>query len=152
MKSLKILAILLSSSAITLFSCKDKTTTPKVEAAQPLAPSFAEPAQNAQGLWHYTCIKGCEGGSGAAINCVTCGTPLAHNTAYHGNVTAPQSSAPFAAPTSTPMANPSMAEPAQNAAGIWHYTCNKGCVGGSGTVGNCGSCGGSLTHNVAYHQ
>lgn len=43
------------------------------------------------------------------------------------------------------------AEPAQNAAGVWHFTCSKGCPGGAGTQGNCAKCGNPLTHNAAYH-
>lgn len=42
-----------------------------------------EPPQNASGVWHYTCPKGCAGGGGSATPCGVCGTTLAHNTAYH---------------------------------------------------------------------
>lgn len=49
----------------------------------PTAPPTAEPAQNAKGVWHYTCPKGCEGGAGAQGACAKCGTALAHNAAYH---------------------------------------------------------------------
>ncbi|MBK8954152.1 MAG: hypothetical protein IPM34_01160 [Saprospiraceae bacterium] len=49
----------------------------------PPAPTTPEPAQNAKGVWHYTCPKGCEGGAGAQGNCAKCGTALAHNAAYH---------------------------------------------------------------------
>ncbi|MBK7358340.1 MAG: hypothetical protein IPI45_10600 [Saprospiraceae bacterium] len=52
--------------------------------------------------------------------------------------------------TITPPA-PGTAEPAQNAAGVWHFTCSKGCPGGAGTQGNCAKCGNPLTHNAAYH-
>lgn len=41
------------------------------------------PAQNSIGVYHYTCSNGCNGGSGSASNCNTCGNPLAHNQAYH---------------------------------------------------------------------
>ena len=43
----------------------------------------AEPAQNDLGVWHYTCVNACVGGSGSPINCVSCGTLLEHNTIYH---------------------------------------------------------------------
>ncbi len=46
-------------------------------------PVAAEPSRNAAGVWHYVCSKGCEGGSGTTGACKTCGTALAHNTAYH---------------------------------------------------------------------
>jgi hypothetical protein len=42
-----------------------------------------EPAQNAKGVWHFACSKNCGGGAGAAGNCPKCGSPLAHNAAYH---------------------------------------------------------------------
>lgn len=150
MKYFKILTILFFTSIITLYSCKEKVETPKAEVPSPALslPSNAEPAQNERGLWHYTCLKGCDGGAGAAVNCTTCGGLLVHNTAYHVGANSAPASAPFAMPVS-PTAN---TEPAQNAAGVWHYTCGKGCAGGSGTASNCGSCGAALAHNVAYHQ
>ncbi|MBK7226137.1 MAG: hypothetical protein WAS56_01825 [Saprospiraceae bacterium] len=70
--------------------------------------------------------------------------------------------APAAAPANTanPVATPPnftpttapTPEPAQNAKGVWHFTCPKGCAGGSGAAGPCGKCGEQLTHNTAYHQ
>ena len=50
-----------------------------------------------------------------------------------------------------PTMTPPTAEPAQNAAGVWHYTCGNGCKGGAGAAGTCGTCGGTLAHNQAYH-
>ena len=53
-------------------------------AAQQAAPQQSpEPPQNAKGVWHFTCPKGCEGGAGQAVACAKCGTTLAHNAAYH---------------------------------------------------------------------
>jgi predicted small secreted protein len=46
-------------------------------------PPAAEPPQNANGVWHYTCASGCAGGSGAAVACPSCGATLQHNAAYH---------------------------------------------------------------------
>jgi len=46
----------------------------------PAAPS---PAQNSQGLYHYTCANSCNGGSGTASKCNSCGETLIHNSAYH---------------------------------------------------------------------
>ncbi len=42
-------------------------------------------AQNARGVYHFICPKGCPGGAGVAGNCATCGTPLEHNQAFHYN-------------------------------------------------------------------
>ncbi len=123
--------------------------------ASPAAPG-AEPAQNAAGVWHYTCSNGCAGGAGGAGTCATCGNALAHNTVYHNNTGAPT---PSANPVTTESAtskvtfsgDPANPEPAQNAAGVWHYTCSAGCAGGAGAAGTCASCGGALAHNSGYH-
>ena len=104
-------------------------------------PNPPEPAQNAAGLWHYTCSKGCPGGAGAAGNCSVCGNPLTHNAAYHGSTQA----------TGANAAAPKPVDPPQNAKGVWHYTCGKGCAGGAGAAGNCSVCGGPLAHNATYH-
>lgn len=148
------------------------TTTP------PATPPTPEPAQNADGVWHYTCPNGCEGGGGSAVACAGCGTTLAHNPVYHGNPAAPatpagatttSSATPAgltpsvmlndpskggqlggqAATTVTPTKAP---EPPQNAAGVWHYTCPSGCAGGGGSAIACSGCGTTLVHNTAYHQ
>ncbi len=52
------------------------TTAPPVQQS-------AEAPQNAKGVWHFTCPKGCPGGGGGATPCAKCGTTLAHNAAYH---------------------------------------------------------------------
>ena len=96
MKSFKVLTILLFSSLLFLSSCNDasktsktdnsattKTVDPATNATTTPKAATTEPAQNASGVWHYTCAKGCEGGAGAAGNCGTCGGALAHNAAYH---------------------------------------------------------------------
>lgn len=103
-----------------------------------------EPAQNAKGVWHYTCPKGCAGGAGTASACAKCGTTLVHNAAYH------EGQNPTAA-TPNPTATPKP-EPAQNAKGVWHYTCGDGCAGGAGSAIACAKCGKTLVHNSAYHQ
>jgi hypothetical protein len=120
-------------------------------------PATPEPAQNAAGVWHYTCPKGCEGGAGSAIACAKCGTTLAHNQAYHGNPANPTTAANPAAtpPTPTPGSTTLPAptpEPAQNAKGVWHYTCPGGCAGGAGSAIACAKCGKTLAHNQTYHQ
>jgi len=162
MKYFKILTILLFSSFISFYSCNDNTNSQKQETKEPSEvldsltlknattpnPATLEAPQNAGGVWHYTCSKGCAGGAGSAINCNTCGDLLVHNSAYHAN----SNSTPTNAPYANPPATPPTAEPSQNAAGVWHYTCGKGCAGGSGSASACGACGGTLTHNTAYHQ
>lgn len=47
--------------------------------------------------------------------------------------------------------NATTTEAAQSPTGVWHYTCNNGCAGGSGAAGNCSTCGNPLAHNQAYH-
>jgi hypothetical protein len=112
-----------------------------------------EPPQNAKGIWHYTCSKGCAGGAGSAAPCAKCGTVLAHNTKYHGDVPTP---APSTSVTSTPgqTATPPTPkpEPPQNAKGVWHYTCADGCAGGAGAISPCAKCSKPLAHNPVYHQ
>ena len=152
----------------------EAATTSIGEAANPAA-TTAEPPQNAAGVWHYTCSNGCAGGAGSATACATCGNTLAHNQAYHGGAATPATpgaSAPvttspggtpmtmFADPTQQPVnatmgaapVQPTAApEPAQNAAGVWHYTCSNGCEGGGGGATPCSTCGTLLVHNQAYH-
>ncbi len=155
MKYFKILTILVFSSVITFSGCKDDTPEPIKETRVPLqvfdAPTQQNATtansttptarQNAGSLYHYTCSNGCAGGAGVAGNCSTCGNPLAHNQAFHNNT-----------PTTAPSTTPPIPEPSQNTAGVWHYSCGKGCAGGSGAAGNCSTCNGALTHNTAYHQ
>jgi len=126
----------------------------------PTDPSMAEPPQNAEGVWHYTCPKGCSGGGGSAAPCSQCGTTLTHNQAYHSGggsnaapsiTTQPITSGDPASPTIT-MPNVGKNEPPQNAAGVWHYTCPGGCAGGGGSAVACATCGKTLEHNKAYHQ
>lgn len=121
-------------------------TTTTVTPQQP-----ASPATNAAGVYHYTCSNGCAGGSGTAGACATCGAQLAHNQAYHDG---PASSTTPTTNTQTTITPPTQTtpSPAQNAAGVYHYTCSNGCAGGSGTAGTCASCGGQLAHNQAYHN
>lgn len=150
MKYHKVLTILFCSGFLFLSSCKEAQKevikapleTLKAEDLDPSATTTTqtstavEAPQNAMGVWHYTCSQGCAGGSGTATNCTNCGGLLAHNAGYHSNQNTPA---------------PAVAEPSQNAAGVWHYTCGNGCTGGSGTAGNCNSCGTALAHNQAYH-
>ena len=170
MKFFKVILILLVASGISLYSCGNKAAdarkeqareslgnpTPPAPAATPTTP---EPAQNAAGVWHYTCSNGCPGGAGSAVSCASCGATLVHNTAYHNNTgTTSNTNNPINLTTtpSTPPIQPTLTpptqEPAQNAAGVWHYTCSNGCSGGAGSAIACASCGSKLAHNQAYHN
>lgn len=120
---------------------------PNPEAAPASEVKKPEPAQNAKGVWHYTCAKGCAGGAGAAQPCAKCGATLAHNNAYHQDGAAN----PAAGATSKPADAPKP-EPAQNAKGVWHYTCPDACPGGAGSATACAKCGKTLAHNQVYHQ
>lgn len=167
MRYLSTLSIVIALMGIVLLSaCKNESDTARDNAVQNVTPAPAdgttaapavtppaptqEPAQNAAGIWHYTCPKGCEGGGGAATACAKCGTTLVHNQGYHAN-TEPSLSVGGNNQTA-PVATPPTQEPAQNAKGVWHYTCSKGCAGGAGSAIACAKCGATLAHNQAYHQ
>jgi hypothetical protein len=124
------------------------------------APVGAPSAVNTSGVQHYICPNNCQGSGGASAGtCPVCGSEYSHNQAYHnqpasgGNAGLPSGLTldPTSGATSlpSPTATP---EPAQNAAGVWHYTCSAGCTGGAGSAGNCASCGQALAHNAAYHN
>lgn len=148
MKYFKILSILLFSSVISFYSCNDTAKTPKQEVVKSKKvtstnPTTSKTPKSNGKVWHYTCNKGCEGGSAATGTCSNCGNTLSHNAAFHDKDENTNAS---------PLINPSTTNSGKNAAGVWHYTCGNGCEGGSGTAGACGSCGGTLNHNQAYHQ
>lgn len=123
---------------------------PAAAGADPAA-STPEPPQNASGVWHYTCPNGHDGGSGSATACSICGTTLEHNPVYHSGG-AVNTAMPDGDVTATPApATPAAPEPAQNASGVWHYTCPNGHAGGDGSATACSECGTTLVHNTAYH-
>lgn len=119
-------------------------------AADPTAAATPEPPQNAEGVWHYTCPNGHDGGSGSATACAVCGSTLEHNPIYHNT---PTTSVADGGVTATPAAATPAAtpEPAQNTDGVWHYTCPNGHAGGDGSATACSECGTTLVHNTAYH-
>lgn len=101
---------------------------------------------------HYYCPNSCAGSGGSAGGkCATCGAEYVHNDAYHlqGQAAPP---APAAASGDPMQQLPKTAEPAQNAKGVWHYSCPKGCKGGAGGAGACATCGTALAHNGTYHN
>lgn len=158
MKYFKIITLILLSSTISFYSCKEDVKAPKQETkvintptisnTTPQNPASVIASKNTGKVWHYTCIKGCAGGGDATGNCKNCNSVLVHNAAFHAQANTIQSSSPFA----TPAATNTKTEPSQNLAGVWHYTCTKGCAGGAGAAGNCRTCNNPLSHNAAYHQ
>lgn len=103
---------------------------------------------------HYICADGCEGGFGNVNSpCPGCGKTLAHNKAFHSQDNAATNPLSSDGNTIVNQVPPPTKEPApaQNAAGVWHYTCPTGCAGGGGAMGACSGCGGQLVHNKAYH-
>jgi hypothetical protein len=158
MKYFKLPTIFLFSAALALYTCKDKGNVQIQENPNPSTTEIATPpptsktttpesSQNKSAVFHYTCSNGCAGGAASAVNCATCGRLLVHNQAFHSNTNSNNNKSlpiPFTSPPAT--------NAGQNTAGVWHYTCSNGCAGGSGTTGNCASCGAALAHNQAYHQ
>lgn len=141
------------------FSCKDQAkedirnkaieSVPVTPATSSSSPSPA-PAANSSGQKHYACPNNCAGSGGdGAGTCPVCGTAYVHNQAFHNDNAGTPAATPNITPVPTPP--PSTSEPAQNAAGVWHYTCSAGCDGGAGAAGSCSKCGGALAHNQAYH-
>lgn len=131
--------------AFTLGSCKDEKTKATIK------------TDTQKTVKHYICLNNCENsGSDNAGSCKVCDEPLIHNTAYHSDEflkTGPlniQSNA--TQPTSPVGSGVKPPEPAQNMAGVYHYTCKNGCNGGAGSASKCISCGETLEHNQAYHN
>ncbi len=167
MKYFNLLMVVLLCCFVSFSSCnsgeadrkddaRESLTVPQTPSSTTATTPSPEPAQNAAGVWHYTCTAGCSGGAASAGTCSQCGGALAHNQAYHAqnNATStPSTTAPIA-PNNPTLKPPSATtpEPAQNAAGVWHYTCGAGCSGGAGSAGTCSTCGGALAHNPDYHK
>ena len=157
-----------------LISCKSENTlrdnnsnTALPPVTNPTAPAAAPATANVAGGAHYVCtLTGCTGpGADAAGSCSVCGNALAHNQAWHnqnnnaaGQTNSSSGLSPlFTNPTPAPGSNPTVTtpatpEPAQNANGVWHYTCSNGCAGGAGSAIACATCGSTLAHNSAYHN
>ena len=154
---MKILSIFLTVALFSLFLSCDNDSAIREKAARTLPQPSPQTNTNQMpvsgalaGVQHYICPNNCQGSGGEAQgNCPVCGTAYLHNQAFHANDAQNQVTPP---PTPTPNPATPTAEPAQNAAGVWHYTCAKGCAGGAGTATSCSSCGGMLAHNAAYHN
>ena len=156
-KTLLGLALLLF---LAFTACKNESS----EAASTTAPAtaVAPGAVQSSGVEHYICPNGHIGyGSDTAGNCTQCSAALTHNQAFHANDPAPaanpaiqmnQNPAIQMQDPSGAVAAPTTPEPAQNAAGVWHYTCASGCAGGAGSATACATCGNPLQHNQSYHN
>ena len=119
-------------------------------ATTPISTAPTTAAASAGGASHYICPNSCEGSGGdAQANCPVCGTKYIHNQAYHSQPSQTTTTTTTTTPTSPTTPTP---EPAQNAAGVWHYTCPSGCAGGGGSAVACATCGATLAHNTAYHN
>lgn len=140
-------------SSIAFFGCGEdeakKAARDKMDATTPATTQAPNTSGAAGSVEHYICPNG-HIGSGAAAegNCSECGAALVHNQAFHAND--PNNAASQNIQTTTP--TPTTPEPAQNSAGVWHYTCANGCEGGAGAQGACPKCGGQMAHNAAYHN
>jgi len=125
-------------------------------------PATANSGQNSAGVFHYVCPDGDPGGAASAGSCATCGKALVHNQAYHDAPAGGAASPAAAGNNSIDMQQlmqqqqqsgaPQSTTPAQNAAGLYHYTCANGCPGGAGSAVACATCGSMLVHNQAYHN
>ncbi len=112
----------------------------------------ANGAGQTTGVFHYVCPDGHEGGAASEGTCASCGKALVHNQAYHAQPAATPTPPAGNVMNNVTMPNPQTPEPAQNAAGVYHYTCSNGCAGGAGSAVACSSCGATLVHNQAYHN
>ena len=168
MNRILLLSFLILGTLLLGMSCQDKETKSIRESArqslpqQPDPPAATQSQQNNSitvptteslagnsGVQHYTCPNNCEGSGGpSAGTCPVCGTAYVHNQAWH----AQQGNSPQVTTSQNQPANiQRQPEPAQNATGVWHYTCPNGCDGGAGSAVACANCGTTLAHNAAYH-
>ena len=126
-------------------SCKEKKSEPVKQDTSTTTAAVVK---------HYICSNNCENSGGDAAGvCSTCDTPYTHNQAFHnkdflqgGPLNVPKFDA-----SKNASSNPASSSPAQNKYGAFHYTCSKGCNGGSGSATQCATCGSKLAHNQAYH-
>tara|TARA_R110001583_G_scaffold50850_5_gene158692 strand:+ start:358 stop:789 length:432 start_codon:yes stop_codon:yes gene_type:complete len=141
MKTLKIFVLLICAISISCKEDKPKSTVNDTKLTAKVQ--------------HYICANKCENSGGpVAGNCPTCNTPYLHNQAFHNDEFL--KNGPLNVPNNTQTTNQNLnattpSSPAQNALGVYHYTCNNGCAGGAGEASNCKTCGNVLTHNQAYH-
>lgn len=148
--------IMILAAAVSLMSCGSKPDRPAPALDQnrtvqdPVQPSISTAPTGTGGtVHHYICPNNCAGSGGpdATGVCPTCGAQYVHNQAWHNQ--------PGQQTTTTPgiqTQTTTSPEPAQNAAGVWHYICPSGHEGGAGSAVACAVCGATLVHNTAYHN
>lgn len=159
MKFMKISVCLILFAFLGLTACNNSQENNVREQAREALPATNATAETPSpitgaansGVLHYTCPNNCVGSGGAAAGtCPVCGTAYVHNQEFH-NTPAATTDATATPDKYVPPGAPSDPNPAQNADGVWHYTCANGCEGGGGSPGACSKCGGDLAHNQAYH-
>lgn len=146
---------------LLLVSCDSKPERPApILTADRIAAANALEQQNTQvasgTVQHYYCTNNCAGSGGdSAGTCPTCGLAYEHNQAWHNQAQTPVTTTNTNGISTGVGAVPptqSTPEPAQNAAGVWHYTCPNGHANGAGSAVPCGECGTTLVHNSLYHS
>lgn len=164
MKLSHVLFLALISTFIAFTGCKDNKTdastetpmTTSTEGANGQDPGTLSTGVSGSTEAHYKCpTAGCTGTGDSQGKCPVCGADLVHNAAFHNQTPG----APGSSPANPVQVNPNnspaatTAPPAaQNAKGVYHFTCPKGHEGGAAAAGNCAKCGEALTHNQAYHD
>jgi hypothetical protein len=157
MKTLQFTTLILVAALIFSMGCNSKkadavndesSTIPKVETKD--SASFVNAAGADNVIQHFICPNHCKGSGGPAEGkCPVCGTDYVHNDAFHKGSSIPEPAMKI--DPVTHMAVPTHTE-AQNAHGVYHFICPKGCAGGAGVAGNCAKCGTPLEHNAAFHN
>jgi hypothetical protein len=152
------LYLLLLSTVLLMTQCGNESSAPTSAAEMAPEPGIQiNPVEVAPPgtVFHYICPNNCDGGGGPGQGaCPVCGTELVHNDAFHNQPGAPPDDVQMlnTPPAGLTPPTPAVAEPAQNAKGVWHYICSNGCPGGAGSATACAGCGNMLMHNSAYHQ
>ena len=135
--------------------CNSKKADPAIQESSQVKPmptdsALATAATNENVIQHFICPNHCKGSGGPAEGkCPVCGTEYVHNDAFHKGASIPEPA--MRIDPVTHMAVPTHTE-AQNAKGVYHFICPKGCAGGAGIAGNCATCGTPLEHNAAFHS
>lgn len=162
MKLSSLFLFALISTIISITACKDTKGDATTETSTTTMPEGANgnPAlstgASASGEKHYTCpTADCTGSGDAQGKCPVCGAELVHNQAFHNQAPG----APGSSPDNAVQVNPTNSTAttttppsAQNAKGVYHFSCPKGHEGGSASAANCPKCGEAMTHNQAYHE
>jgi hypothetical protein len=159
MKSIHFTTLILVAALMFSMACNGKkadavneetSTVPKTETKD--SASFVNAAGADNVIQHFICPNHCKGSGGPAEGkCPVCGTDYVHNDAFHKGNSTPVPEPAMKIDPVTHMAVPTHTE-AQNAHGVYHFTCPKGCAGGAGVAGNCAKCGTPLVHNTAFHS